>query len=131
SGVAEALNEGIRTGVAVAPLNGDSFPEIIVGNYAGGISYFRGVTPPDHLSAGNNKKNDIIIAPNPNNGTFTIKGDAPLKRIEITDLSGRTLLVKDNIADNEFTVRLGNAANGMYFVKIEGKPIIKAVLGGQ
>lgn len=131
SGVAEALNEGIRTGVAVAPLNGDSFPEIIVGNYAGGLSYFRGVTPPDHLSAGNNKKNDIIIAPNPNNGTFTIKGDAPLKRIEITDLSGRTLLVKDNIADNEFTVRLGNAANGMYFVKIEGKPIIKAVLGGQ
>jgi len=40
------IKEGIRTGVAVYNFNGDQYVDMIIGNYGGGVSLFRGVTPP-------------------------------------------------------------------------------------
>ena len=40
------INEGSRSAVAVGNLNNDSYPDMIVGNYSGGLSFFKGVTPP-------------------------------------------------------------------------------------
>jgi len=40
------IYEGIRSAVAVADLNGDHFPDLILGNYSGGCTYYKGITPP-------------------------------------------------------------------------------------
>lgn len=60
------IDEGLRSTVAVANLNGDDFLDMIVGNYSGGLSYFKGTTPPP---AGNVELSvpdvDIKIFPNP------------------------------------------------------------------
>lgn len=60
------IDEGLRSAVAVANLNGDNFPDMILGNYSGGLSFFDGTIPPP---AGNNESSipevDIRVFPNP------------------------------------------------------------------
>ncbi len=41
------INEGIKTALTLADINQDGFPEMVVGNLAGGLSFFSGVEPPD------------------------------------------------------------------------------------
>ena len=58
------LRTGIRTACAAAYLNDDNWPDLIIGNYAGGLTLFRGIWPP----SGNNESPDPVafqVVPNP------------------------------------------------------------------
>jgi hypothetical protein len=69
------ISEGIRAGLNVCDLNHDQFPDLLVGNYAGGISYFEGTTPPEiHISIENYNFSSIEIYPNPANEKIVIDG---------------------------------------------------------
>ncbi|MDR0368891.1 MAG: VCBS repeat-containing protein, partial [Bacteroidales bacterium] len=41
------VREGIRSSVAVGDLNNDGYLDMMTGNFAGGLSYYKGVTPPN------------------------------------------------------------------------------------
>ncbi len=63
-----ALSEGIHSGAAVGDLNNDSYPDMVVGNYAGGLGIFTGCEPPDITGKKDEKQmkaSFINIYPNP------------------------------------------------------------------
>ncbi len=72
--------EGVRSGVAVADINNDSYPDLMLGNYSGGLTLFTGTPPPsvtidisEHNS--NKKEFNLSIFPNPSTDFIHIQGD--------------------------------------------------------
>lgn len=114
------IDEGIRTAVALANLNGDGFPELIVGNYSGGLAYYSGSTPSIYdvgIGENNTPENDkVIIFPNPFRTDFKISGieSSFVDNIEIFDISGRLIKSQKNID----LIDMQGYKSGIYFVKI-------------
>jgi len=69
--------EGERTAPCLGDLNADGLPEIVIGNLAGGLAYYKGDTVGLTISGikevGGMERFDLNLYPNPNNGTFTIE----------------------------------------------------------
>lgn len=88
---AKIIKEGGRIGVTIGRLNNDEFPEMIVGNYAGGLSFFDG-TPALPISIINAEKDSINIYPNPAENEVTIElGNNAHADIYIYDVNGKLL----------------------------------------
>jgi hypothetical protein len=65
--------------------------------------------------------NDILIYPNPNTGSFTIKysGNAAIDMITIHSISGQLIKTIDLSIPNVLKeVKLPNVATGLYFVQL-------------
>ncbi len=69
----------------------------------------------------NNEEDDIVIYPNPNDGSFTLffenmtDGEYSL---EICDILSERIFFKDAINDKSINIKIENAAQGVYFLKI-------------
>ena len=58
------------------------------------------------------------IYPNPTNGLINIEfADNEIQQIKISDLTGKTIIEKTNIQQNE-TIDLSSFASGIYIIKI-------------
>lgn len=122
------FKEGKRTAVAVADLNSDTRPDLIIGNYAGGLAYFEGCTPPVHSACKTIIPTATHILPNPNNGNFTIESDILIKNVEIFDMSGRLVFRKDNIGDYLTHISVKNMNDGVYFIRINNIVTLKTII---
>jgi PKD repeat protein len=81
------------------------------------------VTVTDISIAENALNAGIEVYPNPSEGNFKVKvsGASTAYTIEVTDLSGKVIYKKANIAtDTEQNINLGNVAQGVYFVRFSG-----------
>ncbi|HRW96082.1 MAG TPA: FG-GAP-like repeat-containing protein [Bacteroidales bacterium] len=91
------INEGLQTAVAVTNLNNDQYPDMIVGNFSGGLSFFAGTTPPP-AGFGNEKlpSVNLIIYPNPVNDFLYLElqenPDVQLLRYQLFDYTGKEWL---------------------------------------
>ncbi|MCF8278665.1 MAG: T9SS type A sorting domain-containing protein [Flavobacteriales bacterium] len=69
--------EGERSAPCVVDLNADALPEVVIGNLAGGLAYYKGDTVGLTISgieeADRMQRFDLNLYPNPNNGNFTIE----------------------------------------------------------
>jgi hypothetical protein len=65
------IDEGMRCGIAAADLNNDQLIDLIVGNWAGGVSFFQGSTP--ILVTIPEGTTEISIYPNPAHDYFIIQ----------------------------------------------------------
>jgi hypothetical protein len=78
-----------------------------------------------HISIAENAYNaGIDLYPNPSNGNFNImvSGAASDYSIEVTDVSGKVIYKKANLAGNaEQNINLGDVAQGVYIVRISGR----------
>ncbi|HTL80838.1 MAG TPA: T9SS type A sorting domain-containing protein [Bacteroidia bacterium] len=118
-----SAHEGIRTCPWMADITGDSLPDLVLGNYAGGVSLFLGSTMTG-WSELQQAEDAIDIYPNPSAGAFTISTTFDPKNFPLTisifDMNGK-LLRKEKMETNTQRISLEGIANGVYICTIETK----------
>jgi hypothetical protein len=84
--------------------------------YAADAANFSYGTWPNWLSVDEHQLMRSSIFPNPTTGTLTIVGDIQMGKVQITDVNGRTILVKSFA--NEAQLDISTLNKGFYFLKI-------------
>lgn len=71
------IYEGNRSGVAIADLNHDSYPDLMLGNFSGGLTYYQGTAHPSEYvriqEAQISEMSRLKSYPNPTSSTVTFK----------------------------------------------------------
>jgi hypothetical protein len=108
---------GIRSGVAVADINGDTYMDIFTGNYRGGLSFFKG-DPNGNVSIAENVFPEITLYPNPSSGILYFESSIGGQfKLDIYDITGR-LIQKNSVANNGM-IDLRTFEKGVYLVNIK------------
>lgn len=120
------INEGSRSGMAVANLNNDSYLDMIIGNYSGGVAYFKGITPPPvsifeyekpasiHLKAYPIPSDDRLFIIPDDNFTFD------KLTIRIYNIVGASISCKITSTPTGITIDTRDLKNGLYCYAITG-----------
>ena len=110
--------DGGKSALTLKDINNDNNPEMIIGNLAGGISYFssNSLLNDTTISYNNNlDKNLFTIFPNPNqnkiNISSTLNGE-----IKIYNLKGKIVKRKQKISEIE-TINISDLDKGIYLIK--------------
>ncbi len=117
------LDEGTRIGVAVADLNNDGYIDMIVGNFAGGLSYFEGKTSTfNDIAKYDNSNFNFKIYPNPASNILNIEFADNVNvgnlSTEIFNNLGVSVLKINEFNNNKFNCNISNLSEGMYFCRI-------------
>ena len=65
----------------------------------------------------NENSTSVVVYPNPNNGTFNIKAENHIGKVEVLNVFGQVVFVENNVTSNQVQVNF-NAASGIYFVRL-------------
>lgn len=120
-----SLNEGIRTAPAVAYLTDSIYPDMIIGNYGGGLTYHKGVTPEAHGISGPHKNNNFgfDLYPNPSSDYLILLFDNEINihkaQVQIFDILGRTVYSSNNLTKPCNHISVSNWNNGTYIVSVK------------
>ncbi|MCK9616837.1 MAG: T9SS type A sorting domain-containing protein [Lentimicrobiaceae bacterium] len=115
------INNGSRNAVTVKDLNGDGYPEMIAGNYSGGVTFYQGVSSSEmDVDEKPGIAERFFVYPNPANQIIFIKNSfdansSPYK-ISIFDLTGR--IIKRSIICNGESLDVSTLHAGVYFCRI-------------
>ena len=116
------IDEGLRSAVAVGNLNNDGYPDMIVGNYSGGLSYFDGTTAPPAGFGDWGKTSEFYLYPNPATNFIVINSTDPEKykhlSFSIFNITGRKVMEIDQLHQNK-KIEISKLKKGIYFVKID------------
>ncbi len=115
-------DRGTRTGAVIGDINHDGNPEMIVGNFSGGLEYFNGNPEVSPGILQHVLKKPLYIFPNPvrNNAIFSFSPGEHSGRLNIFSLQG-DLLVSETIILSEtgkYQFNTSLLSNGLYIVKI-------------
>ena len=111
------IQEGIRVGVAVGELNNDNNPDLIVGNYAGGFSYFEGRPG---IPASIRKAEPAMVRCYPNPATNCIHIETTyddITQVQIFDLFGRKIL-ETNFIGQYYQLNISSLSPSIYILKL-------------
>jgi hypothetical protein len=112
------IREGVLSSCAVSDLNQDGFPEMIVGNRRGGLSFFKGEDP-NYLSNISYYQIEHGIYPNPTKDFIQLDCDNlhfPLQ-MNIYDTSGR-FIEQIKIESSKQLVSCSHYNKGIYLINI-------------
>ena len=111
-------NEGGKNMIAIKDINNDQKPDLLIGNYSGGLSYFSS----DSLLISNTIYTNISkfnIYPNPTSKILTIDSYI-MGDIKIINTLGKKVLTKNK--KNQITrIDLSTLKKGLYFIKINNQ----------
>lgn len=94
-------------------------------SYNGGMFIVR---PSGLLSTEENALSTIAIFPNPASNQLQIDaGTTEINKIQITDISAKTLFTQEGYANTKATLDLSSFSNGIYFVTINDKTTKKII----
>jgi len=121
------IYEGSRTGIAIGNLNGDNYPDMIMGNYSGGVSYYKGVTPPP-LGIYEYSHTEMInpeVFPNPANDMLYIKlsDKIPAENmcLKVYNMMGQLIPCNINLSKEKISIDVSSLNEGLYFFCLSGK----------
>lgn len=135
----ENIFQGTRTTPSGADIDNDGYMDMIIGNYQGGVSYYKGVSSPlSVINNGNSILWDFNVFPNPANTTLIIKitndnlinppgsfseTDGAQKyfnnsyTLELYTILGQ-LLISQKIINNNVVLSTQNLSAGIYICKV-------------
>jgi hypothetical protein len=117
SGPGSGISDGMRTAITRADINNDGLPDLIVGNYRGGLCFYRGDEKgPD--GPGDNGP-DVLIYPNPVSDQLTIEVlSSDNFNVSIFNPLGQFLYSENFKDQNKATIDVSEWASGNYFVEV-------------
>lgn len=120
--------EGERSSATLGDLSNDGLPEMILGNLAGGLSYYKGdtigLTINDIAEFERTEKSQLQIYPNPNNGTFTIAPIEPMAgkvEVKIYNAVGELVLSDQTTDLIQRSYNFNNLRSGIYLIDIRSE----------
>lgn len=116
---AYAINEGQHVAPCYADVTGDGIKDLFLGNYAGGLSFYKGLTGSISLSDKNLESN-VILYPNPATRIIYISCEQSrlgFASIELLDMNGKTILSQSASGQKE-AIMLEGLNAGVYYMKI-------------
>lgn len=115
------LREGERTAPCGADLNNDGLMDLVIGNYEGGLSYFKGVnslTTSNEISASVHWNMEAFPNPSHNILNIVITNDnRSTYQAEIFNMLGQTVFT-EHFNSNSFTMNTENMKQGIYLCKV-------------
>lgn len=115
--------EGMRVSPAVFDLDLDGFPELLVGNYCGGISFFKGVSPPPDTVGIHHTELSLYqctVFPNPFHDRFSIQIPTELSSLSVMiySLQGKLMYLESFYAINKEVTIYPDLPKGMYILHV-------------
>ena len=116
----EGIYQGTRTAPNMADIDNDGFVDLIVGNYQGGVSFYKGVSALTTSNLDNLIHFNFDLFPNPANNSFNIQilnEENKTYEFELYNVMGQ-LISKEKISDNLFSYNTSSLTSGMYICKV-------------
>jgi hypothetical protein len=117
------IKDGIRSSVALADLNSDGYPDLITGNFSGGVAYYSGRTPVPYSFVYNEPQSgtDIFtLFPNPATDKVSIAIEDEFRNLKlrfvITNLLGRVVTEKSTSGAEKFELDISTFPEGIYIL---------------
>jgi hypothetical protein len=115
-------DRGYRSSAALKDLDGDGYPELIAGNFSGGLEYFgRNSFPGVQGIKGEALPRLLKVYPNPFNGQFTLFLDDPAARqflsVSVTSVDGSLIYGSGPVATDRMIINGTTWPTGIYLVK--------------
>jgi hypothetical protein len=117
------IYEGTRGALTTGNLDDDNYPEMITGNYSGGVAYFDGVHPnPIGINEYSVNTCSLDIFPNPATEVAYIKipemtsGNASIKIIDFKGSEISSTLIEPG--RKVYSLNISTFSNGLYFIRI-------------
>lgn len=114
------ISQGNRTAPNGADINNDGLMDLIVGNYQGGVSFYKGVNALTTSNIDNFIRFNFDLFPNPANNSFTIRilnEENKIYELEIYNVMGQ-LISSEKIINNIIVIPTENFSQGMYICKV-------------
>lgn len=112
------IQEGVRVAAAMADINCDGYPDMAVGNFSGGLTYYNGC-PYKKIPMGipdtDRYGHTIILSPNPVNDILHVSDAQSVRKMEIYDICGRLVKI---IHHPQKDIDVSNMIAGLYIVKL-------------
>lgn len=117
------INEGICTAPALGWLSSNDFPDMIIGNYRGGISYYRGAVPKPFGTVKPSFKDQsgFKVFPNPASTSLTLSvtnRDFYKAELLVFDLMGR-LIYEEKVPNCRMNINVENWSHGLYLFAVK------------
>lgn len=116
---------GTRLIAAVADLDGDQLPDLMLGSAAGGLRYLKNTSQKIVVTGLPEEPTGPWAFPNPTDRFLTIR-PSYAGRIELISLSGQSMIPAQTVqAEVETVLDLSNIADGTYFLRLsaENRPV--------
>ena len=102
--------------VAVADLDNDQIPDLMIGTNTGGLRWLKNTSK--FIVTATEEPIDVLVFPNPTNRYLSVKNPS-IGDYELFDLTGRRIFTQKNTqVTQEITFDLSAQNDGIYFLKI-------------